>query len=136
MFEILEHPADIGFRATGKSKEELFETAALALVSVAMETDRVEPRHSYRLEAAGGDLEALLVNWLSETLYWLDGERIAFRNFRVEELTPGRVRGYGQGEPQDAARHPAKLIVKAVTYHQLKIVESPEGWTAEVYLDI
>jgi SHS2 domain-containing protein len=33
MFEVLEHTADIGFRATAKDLPELFETAAEALVA-------------------------------------------------------------------------------------------------------
>ena len=44
MFEILEHTADIGFRARGRSLAELFETSALALVSIALETGDVSPR--------------------------------------------------------------------------------------------
>jgi SHS2 domain-containing protein len=40
------------------------------------------------------------------------------------------------GEPRDAARHRARLIVKAVTYHQLKIERRGGVWAAEVYLDI
>ena len=135
-FEILEHPADIGFRAFGGTLAELFENAALALVSIAIEMEDVEPHHEYPLEAAGTDYESLLVAWLSEVLYWHDGKRIAFRRFRVTEIRPTRLAGVGFGEPRDAARHRAKLIVKAVTWHQLKVVETSRGWVAEVYLDI
>ncbi len=136
MFEILEHTADIGFRARGRTLAELFETAAAAMQSIALETERVEPRREYPLAATGGDYESLLVNWLSEVLYWIDGEQAAFHHFRVDEITPERVSGAGLGEPRDPRRHPARLIVKAVTYHQLRVAQTPEGWEAEVYLDI
>ena len=136
MFEILEHTADIGFRARARTLAELFETAALALESIALETEAIEPRQEYRLEATGEDYESLLVNWLSEVLYWIDGEQLAFHHFRVTEITPAGVSGHGMGEQRDPARHRAKLIVKAVTYHQLRVAETAEGWVAEVYLDI
>jgi SHS2 domain-containing protein len=50
-FEVLEHTADIGFRATANSLPELFESAAEALVATAIETGNVEERESYALAA-------------------------------------------------------------------------------------
>lgn len=136
MFEILEHPADIGFRAHGASLEELFANCALALVSIASEVETVAPRSEFPLAAAGSDYESLLVNWLSEVLFWFDGRRIAFREFRITHLDPEKVEGIGRGEPRDPWRHTGRLMVKAVTYHQLKIAPAAGGWCAEVYLDI
>ena len=136
MFEILEHTADIGFRAHGRTAAELFEASALALVAIALETETISPRTEYPLAASGADYESLLVNWLNEVLYSMDGERVAFHHFRVDEIAPDRVRGAGAGEPREAGRHPARLIVKGVTYHQLRVVQIPGDWCAEVYLDI
>lgn len=136
MFELLEHPADIGFRARGATAAELFENAALALVSIALDPSAVEPRQEFTFEAEGGDYESLLVNWLSEVLWWLDGKRIAFHAFRVAHIEPSGLRATARGEPRDPARHPSHLIVKAVTYHQLRVAREDGGWVAEVYLDI
>ena len=136
MFEILEHTADIGFRATAATLPELFENAAEALVAIAMDVDSIEIRESYPLSAEGDSPEALLVNWLSDVLYHLDGKRRAMRRFTVTEVTPNRVTGQALGEPHDPARHSARLIIKGVTYHQLKIEETEAGWSCEVYLDI
>ncbi|MBI3694869.1 MAG: archease [Acidobacteria bacterium] len=136
MFEILEHTADIGFRARGRTAAELFEAAAGAIVAIALEPENISPRAEYPLAASGADYESLLVNWLSEVLYWMDGERLAFHHFRVDEIAPNRVSGAGAGEPRDAERHHARVIVKGVTYHQLRVVQTPGDWCAEVYLDI
>jgi len=134
VFEILEHPADIGFRAYGRTLPELFETAAIAMLSIACELEDIEPKNEYTLEAEGADYESLLVNWLSEVLFFFDGRRIALRKFQVLELEPDHLRAVARGEPR--ARHRAKLIVKAVTWHQLKVARYHDGWLAEVYLDI
>ena len=114
----------------------MFTNAALALESVALTLGNVEPRFPYPIAVTGEDEESLLVNWLSEVLYYLDGRRVVMSRFQVDELVAGAVRGQGWGEPRDPGRHPPKLVVKGVTYHQLKVVKDTQGWCAEVYLDI
>ena len=135
-FEILEHPADVGFRAHGATLANLFENAALALVSIAGEVDNVQPVHEYAFRVSAPDCESLLVAWLSEVLYWFDGKRIAFRRFRVDQIDAEHLTATGYGELRDAIRHQARLIVKAVTWHQLKVAPVNGGWMAEVYLDV
>ena len=114
----------------------MFENAALALVAIAGEIEDVATREEHHLLASGTDYESLLVAWLNEVLYWYDGKRIAFRQFCIQELEPTHITAVGWGEPRDAARHRARLIVKAVTWHQLKISRAGSGWAAEVYLDV
>lgn len=126
-FEILEHTADTGFRVRGATLDELFANAALALASIVMDTSKAEAVERYPVAAEGEALEDRLVSWLNEVLYLMDGCGIA----------PARVStGEVWGEPRNKARHPPRMIVKAVTYHQLSIRQEPEGWVAEVFLDI
>ena len=136
MFEVLEHTADTGFRAWGATREAMFAAAAEALVSIAIEIADVEPRSPYEIGARGEDEESLLVNFLNEVLYQLDGARIAFRRFEVNQIEGDRIAATGWGEPRDAERHRARIVVKGVTYHQLRITHTLERSEAEVYLDI
>jgi SHS2 domain-containing protein len=135
-FEILEHTADIGLRAWGATLKEALENAATALVAVVVELEDVEPRIAYPIAAAGEDDEELLVNWLSEVLYYLDARRVVLRRFRIDHFGEGRAAGQAWGEPREADRHRPKVIVKGVTYHQLKIAERPGGIEVQVFLDI
>jgi len=135
-FEILEHPADIGFLAFGRTLPELFENAAFAMLSIRAEVDDVEPRQQFPIAAAGADFESLLVSFLSEVLYLVDGTQAAFRRVRVDALSEIAIAATGLGEPGDRSRHRVKLIVKAVTWHQLRIEQIADGWSARVYLDI
>jgi SHS2 domain-containing protein len=135
-FEVLEHPADIGFRAFGSTLSELYGTSALAMLSIAGDPAAADPREERRLTVVSGDRESLMVDWLNEVLYWFDGRLFAFRDFRVESLTDDRIEAVGVGEPRDPERHRTRLIVKAVTYHQLVVAERDGAWIAEVYLDI
>jgi len=135
-FEILEHPADIGFRVRAPNIAGLFERAAGAMLSIACEPANITPAGEYPFEASGSDVESLLVNWLNELLYWMDGKRIAIGEVRVTSVDPQYARAVALGEPYDPARHRTRIIVKAVTYHQLKVEQTENGWCAEVYLDI
>jgi len=135
-FEILEHPADVGFRTAGETLPELFANAALALLSIAGDPDVASPKERYELSVTSGDRISLLVDWLNEVLYWFDGKRIAFHNFEIVEFAETALKATAFGEPRDRERHRAKLIVKAVTYHQLKIEEHAGQWIAEVFLDV
>ena len=44
--------------------------------------------------------------------------------------------GHFDGEPIDLSRHEIETEVKAITWHELKIVHVPEGLLAEVIVDI
>ena len=136
MFEILEHTADIGFRAWGTIPAELFQNCALALESIAVDMERAKPVREYPIAAAAEDYESLLVAWLSEVLYYLDGERVLMSRFQIDEIGPEQVRGKAWGEPRDDERHPPRLVVKGVTYHQLSVKKQGGRWVARVFLDV
>ena len=117
-FDLLEHPADIGFRARGATREELFANSARALLSIILDPSDVRPIQSISIPGSGADPESLLVNWLNEVLYYVDGRRMAFGTFEVVRVDETRVECIARGEPRDRDRHPSRLGVKAVTYHQ------------------
>jgi SHS2 domain-containing protein len=135
-FEILEHTADVGVRAFGTTLPELFENAALGLESLALDTERVEPRIAYPIAADGYDVESLLVNWLNEVIYHLDAKRVAFARLVVQIKGETAISGQGWGEPRHPEKHPPRLVVKAATYHQIRVAQEQDRWVAEVYLDI
>jgi len=135
-YSILEHTADVGFEAFGSTLEEVFENAARALLNLIAEPDSIKPGEIIRIEVQGSGLPDLLVNWLSEILYRHDAEHWLFRDFKVEVLDEHAVSGIACGEKFDPARHQANLMVKAITYHQLSLQRTAEGWRAQVYVDI
>lgn len=135
-FEVLEHPADVGFAAYGQTLEELFGNAALAMLSLACVLEGIEERERRELEASAAETESLLYAWLAEILAVADGEQLVFRRVEVTELAAGRIRGVAYGEQFDKSRHRAGTYIKAVTYHQLRIEQTADGWRAQVYLDV
>ncbi|MGH9817782.1 MAG: archease [Candidatus Acidiferrales bacterium] len=135
-FEIIEHPADVGFIAYGATREELFANAAHAMMTLACDPQQLAERESREVEVSGADIESLLYDWLAEILALSDAEQIFFRRAAVHAVEAGRIRGTVYGEKYNKQRHHAGTYIKAVTYHQLKVEQSADGWTARVYLDV
>jgi SHS2 domain-containing protein len=135
-FRILEHTADIGFEAFGGTRKEAFANAARALTQLMVDLEAIAPREKTSLRVEASDMPSLLVNWLSEILYLFDAEGWLFRDFELEDLTEHSLVAMARGEKFDRRRHQVKLLVKAVTYHQLDLRETAQGWRARVYVDI
>lgn len=135
-FTIIEHPADVGFRARGRTREELFENAALAMMTLACDPAGLEERETREIEATGEDDESLLYGWLADILAVQDAEQMFFRRAEVTAAEPGSVRGRVHGERYDKQRHRAGTYIKAVTMHQLWVRQTAQGWEAQVFLDV
>ena len=135
-FRILEHTADIGFEAFGATRQEVFANAARALMHLMVDLEAIAPQERISLRAEASDMPSLLVNWLSEILYFFDAEGWLFRDFQFDALTERGLTAVARGEKFDRRKHQVKLLVKAVTYHQLDLRETEEGWRAQVYVDI
>jgi SHS2 domain-containing protein len=135
-FEILEHPADVGFMAYGATLEELFANATLAMFSLACDLETVQETEHHKIEATGEDLESLLYDWLAEVLAIMDAEQLVLKRVAVAFFDEGRVRGVAYGEPLDRARHRTGVAIKAVTYHQFAVENTGDGWRARVFLDL
>jgi SHS2 domain-containing protein len=135
-FRTLEHTADVGFEAFGSTREEVFTNAARALMNIIVDLDTIEPREAVVLQISGPDPESVLVNWLSEMLYLHDAEGWLFQDFEIQTLHDTSLSALARGEKFQRSRHQAKLLVKAITYHQLTLERTPQGWRAQVYVDI
>jgi SHS2 domain-containing protein len=135
-FRILEHTADVGFEAGGATREEVFANSARALFHLIVDLETIAPRREISLSVDGSDPAALLVNWLSELLYLHDAEGWLFSEFAVHLRGEKFLAATARGEMFDTTRHQAKMMVKAITYHQLSLQRTAEGWRAQVYVDI
>jgi SHS2 domain-containing protein len=132
-FEEIDHTADAGIRAYGRTPSEIFESAAAGMFALIADLDRVKPVGEEEIRLAAEDLPSLLVAWLSELLFLHETQNLLFVKFKV------RVRGTkldarAWGERIDKKRHELKLAIKAVTYHRLSV--DVENGVAEVIFDV
>lgn len=139
-YEYLEHTADAKFRAYGKTLEEVFENAALAMFNVIIDTKKVLVETSLEISLESPELDTLLVDWLSELLFLFEVEETIFREFRVEEIGEKgggySLKALASGAKWDLESHPFETEIKAVTYNQLELEKTAEGWVAQVVVDL
>lgn len=136
MYEIFEHTADLGLRVSANSLDELFRDAASGLFAMVVDNlDEVNPLQAVQFQIDGVERDYLLFDWLNELLYRFDTEHVLFSQFDVAVSATG-VTATARGEPLDPGRHRLSHEVKAITYHHLKVEQTPRGWQAELIVDI
>lgn len=132
-FEEIEHTADRALRIYGATLEELLINAARGMYSLMLtELSPDAERHKMLVELDTMDTESLLVEWLEELSYWAEMDMLVFHEFKMEGVSSTHLRAtiYGTREAQ-FERH-----IKAVTYHNLEIVQTENGLTATVVFDV
>jgi SHS2 domain-containing protein len=136
MYEIFEHTADLGLRVKAPDLESLFADAGRGLTSmIAANLEAIRPVREVSLRVEGTPRDDLLFDWLSEILYLFESEHLLLSDFSVRFDDKG-LRATARGEPLDESRHQLEHEVKAITYHELKVEQTPNGWLAEVIVDI
>jgi SHS2 domain-containing protein len=136
MYETFDHTADLGLRIRAADLDTLFAEAAQALFAALVENpDAVAPRQRFEITIAGSDREYLLFDWLKELLYRFEVEHLLLSRFEVHVGANG-LQASVWGEPFDPQRHELAHEVKAITYHGLRVEQTPDGWLAEVIVDI
>lgn len=134
-YQVIEHTADVGIHATGATLEKLFTQAALGLLDIIGTWKPGHGSETIAIEVSAHDLGALLVDWLSEILFLQDARDCLISSLEV--VTVDRLSAAGS---VGIATHGNDVIegtpVKAITYHQLQVEETEDGWTARVFFDI
>ncbi len=139
-FEFLEHTADVYIRAHGKTMEEAYENAALAMFEVMTDTDKITQMQEETLEVEAEDQYALLYNWLEALLVKFETENMLYSKFQItnweETDETFKFKAKIWGEKFDPQKHPQRVGVKAVTYHRMVIIRERDRVVLEFILDI
>ena len=139
-YEFLEHTADAYIAAYGKSLREALENAAVAMFDVMTEVEKIDRLVEDHVEANGEDEQELLYNWLEVLLVKSETSQMLYSKFKISELDQNSsgflLKAKIWGEKFDAKRHLQKVGVKAVTYHRMEIIKTPEKVTLRFILDI
>ncbi len=136
MYETFEHTADLGLRMRATTLDGLFADAARALFSAILANpDSIRGVKQFDVQIEGHRKDDLLFDWLAELLYTFDTEHVVFFDFDVH-VTDSGLTATVRGEPIDLERHDIETDIKAITYHQLKVLQVDDGWLAEVIVDL
>jgi SHS2 domain-containing protein len=140
MFKFLEHTADIGIEAEAKNLEKVFADIALGMFEVMTSTKKIKRKIKKEIKIESEDLQALLYDFLEKFLILHDTENLMFSKFDVKKIQKEKdkwnLECEAWGEEFDPKKHEDRTLVKAVTYHEMKIEKTSKGWKAKVIVDI
>lgn len=134
-FELRDHTADIAVSATGKELGDAFAAAADGMAAAMCETvpssgDRFD------LQVSAEGREALLFDYLDELIYERDVRSVLPVDNRGTVETDGDVwRFSGSYRGVDLQDVTARDL-KAVTYSEMQIDETDDGWELYVVFDV
>lgn len=145
-FEPIDISGDAGIMARGRDLAGLFVNAALGMYSLITDPDGVAEQEERLVTARSGSLDGLLVAWLNELVFLFDAHGFVGRKVKITRMAAPSGSGEGAeeysmratvtGEEFDSSRHEGHLLIKAATYHRLRVERRGECWEAEVVFDI
>jgi SHS2 domain-containing protein len=135
-WEHYSHPADMGIRGFGPTKEEAFSQAALALTAVITDLQTIQPKETVEITCRQQDDELLFVSFLNALIYEMATRRMLFSKFEIS-IKNHRLGAKAWGEKIDLKRHNPVVEVKAATYADLKVQQDKDGnWLAQCIVDV
>ncbi|QLG61135.1 archease [Halorarum salinum] len=141
-YELMEHPADVGFRTTGGTLDEAFAEVVRAVSDLVGANPTGRPSVAREVDLEARNREALLFDFLDRLILFQDVEDVA-----VTHADPLVIEESGSGYRLSATVHatpiPSEeplLDLKAPTYSGMRIERDDDGrggdWTIEAVLDV
>lgn len=137
-YRFFRHTADAKFQAYGKTLEETFAHAALAVASLMWDWEKIDKKNEIPVALRGKDLEQLLVSFLEEILYLLETRDFLLASAENVLLEHNgdiwSLRALFKGDI-NASRYDIFGDVKAITYNEMVIRDKPP-YVVQVVADI
>ena len=130
-FREIAHTADWALEVWAPDLDRLFDQAARGMYWLMATRLQPAPRIERALSLEGQDAESLLVSFLSELLYLGEIEGLGFDQFQVR-VHADRLDAVIRGAPIAGL----EKEIKAVTFHNLKLQPTAEGWEATLVVDV
>lgn len=135
-FEELDHTADWSLHVWAPDLPGLFIEACKGMNALSGIRLARRPRLARKITASSPDTVGLLVSFLSEIIYCTEKEHLAFDHFALKLTTienlPCRLSANLSGAPILQINK----SIKAVTYHDLQIHPTDEGYEARIVFDV
>lgn len=133
-YKILDHVTDLKLKIFGRNLIELFTNAALALFESITDKKSIIKTNGkiHQIKITSADQESLMVDWLNELLFLHSVHKENYFNIKINRLSETELEAKISGNPSRAD----KIEIKAVTYHDLKITKTKNGYEAIILFDI
>lgn len=124
-YEILPHTADVRLKVTGETLKDLFEQAVLGMTQILSKTkSELKVKNAKcKIKVDADNPTVLLIDFLSEVLAASYEEKAVFNKAEFEKITENEIIAEVFGTKVDGFDED----IKAVTYHEAKIIKNPGG---------
>src|SRR4030042_1720191 len=135
-FKVLDISGDIGLKAYGKSKNEVFINVAIGMYSLITNLDSIKEKKTINVSVESPSLDGLFVSWLNELIFHFDAYGFIGKKIEIKQFSDKRMVATVTGEEFDPQHHEGKFLIKAATYHKLRIEKIDDTWEIDVIFDI
>ncbi len=133
-FEFLSHTSEVILKVEAGSKEDLFREALRGEMNFLKKDLGKEQRGRQKreIEVSSVDLEALLVDFLNEVLYYANIYKEVYTDIDIEEFSDTYIKAKVMGFKVDGFDDD----IKAVSYHDLKIIYKDNKYICNIIFDV
>ena len=135
-YELIDISGDVGIKAFGRDCAEAWVTAGIGMYGLITDLEKVAEGKTVEIAVTSDSPEGLLVKYLNELIFRFDTYYFIGKRIEVMEFTEGLIRVTVYGEEFDPRRHEQRLLLKAATYHNIKVKKSGDRCEVEVIFDI
>lgn len=135
-YKLIPHTADIAIKVTGKDLKELFANAAYGMFDIIADLEGITGSVSVDVSLQALTHEELLVAWLDELLYNFYTKGIIFFEFDIIDLGMDRLKARACGRHIGENKNRLKTEIKAVTFHDLNVQETRDGFSTQIVFDV
>lgn len=137
-FKYIEHTAEAGFQAFGKTMEQAFSNAVLAMSNMLTDVSKIALNRFEKIKLSAQTKENLLVDFLTEILFLME----------VKGFIPAKASKIKIVQSAKKCALESKLCgddiknckthgdIKAITYHELKVEKRGGNWMVQVVVDV
>src|SRR3989344_1486847 len=133
-YKFLKHTADVKFQAYGKTLEESFANAALAMFSVMTDVKKIKPIIKKEFNMKGIDQKQLLYKFLEEFLFLMDAKFLLLSKITKIKIKDNKLNAVVYFDKAD--KYKTHGDVKAVTYQQMEIKKEKDKFIVQVVVDV
>lgn len=128
--------ADVAIEVTGRDFKDLLKTAFEGMVCLMFGSMGNKNDVEIQFTVNGNDREEMIVNFLSELLFYIEIKKIVPSEVDIENLDQKSIKARLTGEKFNSSMHTITQEIKAPTYHNLKVEDKEDYLRVKIIFDV
>lgn len=135
-YKKIDHTADFGLEVHAPSLPQLLELSACAMFDQIVDRATLGRTRQAIVNIQGFDWPDLMINWLRELLFLWNGRGFLLKSTRILTLSQYVLKARLHLVSFNTQKHSIYREIKAVTYHQAKIIWNAGNWKTRIFFDV